>query len=368
MTHLPSKDRGFALLMTLVVVLILTSLVADLSYSSRVSAAVAANHRDRLKAFYLAKSGVEISMLRLKLDKMVDSTLGKKDNMTELQWSMPFSYPLGLSLLAGSLGDEEVPQEATDAFLKKYDAGGTFDSVISDERSRININAIKVTGNNPNGSYFLLLNLLSLPTFKRYFKDSKPIEKVDAVVDWLDADKEARGVRSGLEDIYYQGLEKPYHAKNGPMFSIDELRLVQDMEIDLFEELKPLLTIYPFSTQVVTVKDYGKININTAPKLVIAALFNQGYVSNVEDVAKQVIELRDKVPFASVKVFLETLQNSFGIDLEQGIIKDIQGMLAISSDTFRVDSEGTVNKSTVKVQAIVDRSGNEPEFFLWQVN
>ena len=361
-------DGGFALLLTLVVVLILTSLVADLTYSSRVSAAIAANHRDRLKAYYLAKSGVEISMLRLKLDKIVDGTLGKKDNLTELQWAMPFSYPLGLSLLAGNFEGEGITQEVTEAFVQKFDAGGTFDSVITDESGRINVNAIKVTSNNPNGSYFLLLNLLSLPSFKVYFKELKPLEIVDAIVDWLDADQEARGVRSGLEDIYYQGLDRPYHAKNGPFFSLDELRLVQDMDVNLFEEIKSLVTIYPFSTQVVTTNNYGKLNINTAPKLVLAALFNQGYVSAPEDVAKQIVEQRDKVPFDSVKTFLDSLQNNYGIDLEQGIIKDIQSMLTVSSNVFRVESEGTVNKSTVKVQAVVDRSGQEPEYFLWQVN
>ncbi len=52
-----------------------------------------------------------------------------------------------------------------------------------------------------------------------------PQELIAALLDWLDPDDEPR--ESGAESEYYQGLDPPYDAKNGPLDSIEELLLVK---------------------------------------------------------------------------------------------------------------------------------------------
>ncbi len=52
-----------------------------------------------------------------------------------------------------------------------------------------------------------------------------PQALIAALLDWLDPDEEPR--EGGAESEYYQGLESPYDAKNGPLDSIEELLLVK---------------------------------------------------------------------------------------------------------------------------------------------
>ena len=47
----------------------------------------------------------------------------------------------------------------------------------------------------------------------------------DAIVDWLDMDSSPRPY--GAEDDYYTALSPPYHCKNGPLDSLEELLLVR---------------------------------------------------------------------------------------------------------------------------------------------
>jgi hypothetical protein len=54
-----------------------------------------------------------------------------------------------------------------------------------------------------------------------------PQELIDAILDWRDADDETR--ENGAEDDYYTALDPgpPYHVKNGPFDSVEELLLVK---------------------------------------------------------------------------------------------------------------------------------------------
>lgn len=52
-----------------------------------------------------------------------------------------------------------------------------------------------------------------------------PQELIASLLDWLDPDDEPR--EGGAESDYYEGLDPPYDAKNGPLDSIEELLLVR---------------------------------------------------------------------------------------------------------------------------------------------
>ena len=52
-----------------------------------------------------------------------------------------------------------------------------------------------------------------------------------AILDWIDEDDETRSF--GAESDYYETLETPYFAKNGPLESLDELLLVRDVTPEL---------------------------------------------------------------------------------------------------------------------------------------
>ena len=66
------SPRGVALILVLTVIAILTSIGVDFSYNSRVSLKLAENARDGMRAYYLARSAVNLSRLLLHYQKQLD--------------------------------------------------------------------------------------------------------------------------------------------------------------------------------------------------------------------------------------------------------------------------------------------------------
>jgi general secretion pathway protein K len=76
----------------------------------------------------------------------------------------------------------------------------------------------------------------------------------------------------GAEDEYYLSLEPPYHCKNAPMDSIEEILLVKGMKSEYFFTTEN----YDGLKNYVTVGTSGKININTASEMV------QGHIGTLQ--------------------------------------------------------------------------------------
>ncbi len=112
----------------------------------------------------------------------------------------------------------------------------------------------------------ILVRLLLSPMFVTE-EESEAFQIVDALVDWIDEDE--RESDNGAESSYYQALENPYECRNGPVLYIEELLLVRGITpLLLFGEgekkgLVDYITAYG---------DDGKININTADRLLIKSL------------------------------------------------------------------------------------------------
>ncbi len=90
---------------------------------------------------------------------------------------------------------------------------------------------------------------------------------LDSLADWLDEDDEERD--NGAERGYYSSRNPPYEPANGPMLLPDELLLVRGWNKQLLYGDKEHSGIIDYLT--IAGRD-GKININTAPALVLQAL------------------------------------------------------------------------------------------------
>ncbi len=90
---------------------------------------------------------------------------------------------------------------------------------------------------------------------------------VDSILDWKDADDLHR--LSGAESDYYLSLAKPYKARNADFETLEELILVKGVTPEILygtsdtQGMLPFLTVYGKA---------GQINMNAAPKEVLAAL------------------------------------------------------------------------------------------------
>ncbi|MCB0411551.1 MAG: hypothetical protein KDD22_03445, partial [Bdellovibrionales bacterium] len=91
------NNRGMALLMALMAVMLMTFIAMEVSYDTNVEYLIASQQVNRLKAYYAARAGVEISLLRIVIYKQIMATwgpsLGENKTLLDPVWSMPFMWP-----------------------------------------------------------------------------------------------------------------------------------------------------------------------------------------------------------------------------------------------------------------------------------
>src|SRR5690349_15933091 len=93
-----NNNRGMALIMAITCILVISWIAMEVSYDSLVEYNVNVNSLNRLKAYYAARSGVELSLLRIKTYQQASSQFGKQlggnSEMLEQIWKMPFAWPV----------------------------------------------------------------------------------------------------------------------------------------------------------------------------------------------------------------------------------------------------------------------------------
>ncbi|NOZ68963.1 MAG: general secretion pathway protein GspK [Deferribacteres bacterium] len=169
---------------------------------------------------------------------------------------------------------------------------------------------------------------------------------VDSIIDWRDTNN--LHMLNGAEEDYYQSLERPYSCKDGPFDSIEELLLVKGMTPEIFhgsaragdsgtgEEKKN----YSGVARYLTVNGSGRININTAPAVVLEAVLGPEKADNIL------------------------------VQREAGPVSRPQTGGRISSDFFTVISTGSNADGTIRrtVKAILHRKQNDMEIVYWNDN
>jgi general secretion pathway protein K len=68
------RSRGVALIVAIVSIALLTVVATEFAYNTRVDLQLAANQRDEVRAYYMARSGISLGRLLLRFQKQVDQT------------------------------------------------------------------------------------------------------------------------------------------------------------------------------------------------------------------------------------------------------------------------------------------------------
>ncbi len=148
-------------------------------------------------------------------------------------------------------------------------ADGTCSITVAEESSKLNLNLLKTSEGAPDRTRIdQMLRLIDLLNRRDF--EAPPISYgiVPAIIDWIDSDEETAclpfimNANLGAESSYYTGLDRPYRARNAPLDTTEELLLIRGITPDIFERIR----------DYVTVKGEGKININSASKLVIESM------------------------------------------------------------------------------------------------
>jgi general secretion pathway protein K len=202
---------------------------------------------------------------------------------------------------------------------------------------------------------FLLLDRFGLED------EEKVAALVDSLVDWLDADDDER--ENGAEQGFYTSKDPPYAAANGSILFPEELLLVKEWDKKILygsgktgdKEETGIIDYLTNGGQA------GKININTAPALVLQAL----HPEMTEELAADLIDFR------SDKDNEELLSRPDWYHQVSGFPGDInfdKDLITISSSWFRVTVTAEVNGLQRVGTGIINRQENQEQVLLyWKV-
>jgi general secretion pathway protein K len=319
----PSNKRGIALILVILIISILVSVTLELNRSSRADIYDAANLSDRIKLLYIAKSGFQAGAGLLTAHK------GETFVLTD-DWA-------NMGLIS--------------AKSKTLFHDGYFELPIEDEGGKIQINRL-VNGNAYNEDIRgMLIRLLGQPEFKL---DDKKINAIlDAIKDWIDPDDEVTG--AGAEAAYYSSLEKPYAVKNGQLDCIDELLMIKGVTKSLYYGTKET----PGLRHFLTVYGDGRININTAPKLMLRALS--------KDISPEMAERmdeyrRNKDHDLAGALWYQKVPGMGSVTIDSRLI-------TTSSSFFTIVSIGILHQMSQTVTGVIKREPNQKtaKILSWKV-
>lgn len=216
--------------------------------------------------------------------------------------------------------------------------GGTISGLIVDESGKFNLNSLLKSDGTPNDvakAYFeKLLQRVGLPA-----------ELSQAVIDWQDPDDATVG-SMGAESSYYQGLTKPYLTPNSKFRSVEELKLVRGFEGNKYKLIEAYVTASPDIN--------SKININTAPALVLASIDPNVDVNAVNSLLEE--KLAKLEHFNTAPELLATAPFS---NLEQSS-KDIANRLFdVKSNYFKAQTEVVLNNRKRQFSSYLYRNNKQ---------
>lgn len=350
------SERGIVLLLVIIIISILTIVVGDMIYFTHIDTEISANMKDEIKARYIAKSGIHVAAGTMKaqaLEELTDlaTTLNKGTDNSEGYWAIIVPYfPVG--------------------------EGGVAVTVI-DERSKVNLNSL-ISQSSNRVDHQVLTELRELFRFLEV-DESKSERFIASLINWLDTsltgatnDQESEGADGG----FYSSLVEPYSIKDGPLDSVQEIRMIDGMDYEFFNKIRDYVTIYPRDK---------KINFSTAPKVVIMAAIkgaavsaidiknqpggslgkdgNEGEENSVTDdiaeqIADEIIEARNDDPIISQKKARDIAKE---VDSTAQISAGLVGVVHSTgkSDIFSVKAVGSlgeVNPTKRVIEAVLRKT------------
>jgi type II secretory pathway component PulK len=246
--------------------------------------------------------------------------------------------------------------------LKMFD--GLFSIMVEDEAKRINLNNC-FQGRCPE-ILAMLEALFACPAEKMFLEQKKVTgpELVYRIKDYIDQDKRAEASSGYSDENEPYGKRQPkVQAKNAPLDSIDELRLIEGWDEEIHAVFSPYLTAYPFVTPN-TDRSKIKLNINTTSRSLLQCLLPEAKGSCEEKIAITLADRdRDGTPLAipgvNMKDVLRDQLCYTGGGAGSG--GDKSDWFGRSSEVYRLILEGSSGDSVKKIMAVVERVMPDPK-------
>jgi type II secretory pathway component PulK len=372
--HTQSK-RGIALIMAIMIISIMMLFSTDLILTSQVNMTLATAKRDALKEEYLAKSGFNAALLLLSADFAVDLFMAQQDPKAGLSdglgdmWAALNGLPIGGETAELMMGFQEefglnaVLDSGVMDQLKLFE--GSFTLNVQDEAGKINVN--DCFNSRCQEGLLMLEALFSCPAEKT-FLDQKKLsgrELAYRIKDYIDKDSradEASGFND--EDEPFAKRFPKQAAKNAPLDSVDELRMIEGWDEEVHAVFSPYITAFPFAVGSTDRK--FQMNVNTTSRAMLQCLFPEakGDCSEKSALAlKKRQDLGQTLGSGEMKIadiLRETLCYTGG-DGNPGEANNKANWFTKYSMVFRIEVTGELGGNTKKLTAVVERIMPDPK-------
>lgn len=337
------REKGVALLLATFALSMILYIAMEVQYETQIEYVVNNAGVARLKAYYAARSGVEISLLRIKLYQKVKSQLGSQSGvppaMLDLIWSFPLSWPPILPQETNAVDKSQI-----DSLVKEAKMDASYQTIISDEGTKIDINDL----NSTSKSIREATKKMILQLFENEVINKTPWalrhpsfiaeDLVNNIIDWMDADTDMQ--KGGAERSLYVNVKSEIMPPNRQFRSLEELRMVAGMTDDIFALISPRLTVYGAKA----------INPNTAPGEVIQGI----HASISNEVLAEVLKRRQDIMGAGQ---FKDAADFWGFLDQKGarVPREVQEATPISTEgatNFRIKSVGSYNDAISEIEVV----------------
>ena len=306
-------ERGFALVIALIVTALLVALLVEFVSEVYVDTSHSHNFVASQQAGILAESGIAGGIKLLQASSFIRQG-GNYSSLLE-PWAKP----------------------------QMLDTGeGTVSISIEEESGKLNLNQATSANGTPNEYTERAIRL-----FKKL---NLSADLADALLDWVDENDDPKP--GGAETSYYGSLKFPYAAKNKRVETLEELLLLKGFTPTILAKLRGCVTVHGSSSDA---EPATPININTAPKEVIASLDER----LTDDLVERILEYRKSKP---IKDLLD-LNSIPGMD---AVSTNFVNKISYSGSVYRIRAEGRVGESVSVAEAVVRTSGGQPSVLYWR--
>jgi general secretion pathway protein K len=186
---------------------------------------------------------------------------------------------------------------------------------------------------------------------------------VGAMIDWIDLDDIPTG-SGGAESSYYRGLEKPYGARNGPMETIAELRLLKGFTDEVLLKLgarrvggivDPATNLY-LSALPLPQGGGWRVNLNTAPAAILNSL------------TREVGQFADPIVQQRAQRRIEKISDLQQLGISGEALQDFERLGTLTSLYYAVEARGTAGDMMKQITALIRTGGDQgSQVLYWRV-
>jgi type II secretory pathway component PulK len=347
------NKKGMAMILVLTSVLILSLIIVELNYNTRISSAIALNYRDETAAYYLARSSLNVALLRVaiagKAKTFEISGFKIPPEVISMVITLPFIFPPPLELLTmtGSAKDADLGMKDMVGKIKSdtnIASVGSFDHNISSMDSALNINAITLSENSISAFKEQMKNYYASKVQNdESFAHRWPIEKFERVlnniIDWIDTDTMSRN--GGDENVVYQKKTPPYRARSYFIPTMTELHMVDEMDDELFDFISPMISIF----------SSGAININRASADMWKAVDNRF----TDDEVKALLEkIQVEGTFASEQDLRSWIGKNTKIPASE--FNPLKIPMTFDDEDFKIEAAGHAGRVSKKIVCYISET------------